>query len=130
MTLRILLLAMMCLPACSSASRAHARGAVLAGAEAIKVGDKACATAALEKTDLELARTCEAAYVTARSAIVAAAESVDAWDEGKKGDVACALKRAAAAIATTTQALRSRSVAVPKVVEDALALADKIGACS
>lgn len=113
-----------------SPSRAQARGTVLATAEAVKIGDKLCADVALEQNDLPLARTCEQAYGDARSAVVAAAEGVDAWDEGQKGRVACAVQRAANGIAETVRALRGRRVSVPKVVDDALVLASSLGGCS
>lgn len=111
-------------------SRAQARGTVLATAEAVKVGDHLCAAVALEKTDIELSRTCEGAYKDARSAVIVAAETIDAWDAGKKRDVACAVKSANEALSTSINALRRRGISLPKVIDDAQTLASALGGCS
>ncbi len=113
----------------ASASRAQARGAVLVTAEAVRLGDKACADVALEKNDLPLARACETAYEIARASVLTAAASVDAWDEGKKGDVACAIKRAGDELSKTVSELRARQASIPKLIEDAIALAASTGKC-
>lgn len=117
------------LAGCAHATRAEARGAVLATAEAVKVGDEVCAKHALERTDLALARRCEAAYTTARGALITAAAAVDAWDEGKRGDVTCSVVRAIDEVAKTAAELRSRKLPVPPVLDDAVRLASALGGC-
>lgn len=122
---------MLCLvlSGCVHATRAEARGAVLATAEAVKVGDEVCAKRALERTDLELARRCEAAYTTARGALITAAASVDAWDEGKRGDVTCSVVHAIDEVAKVAAELRARKLPVPPVLDDAVRLASALGGC-
>lgn len=113
----------------ASATRAQARGAVLVTAEAVKLADTTCAQVALERTDLALARACEQAYDLARASAIAAAAAVDAWDEGKRGEVACALQRAAGELRKVASELRARQANVPKVIDDALGLAAGVGGC-
>lgn len=126
----MLVLLMLALTGCASASRAQARGAVLATAEAVKVGDDLCARVAIEKSDLPLARSCAKAYDDARAASLTAANAVDAWDEGKKHDIACAVKKASDALGTSVEALRARGAAIPKIIDDARLLASALGGCS
>lgn len=122
--------AMLLLAGCAP-SRAEARGAVLATAEAVRVGDETCAEVAIAKRDVELARTCTEAYRTARASVVTAAESVDAWNEGAKGNVRCAISRAAAALGETAKAMRARGATLPRVIDDALVLTSvAAGGCS
>jgi hypothetical protein len=114
---------------CGSASRAEARGAVLTTAEAVKVGDESCAKYALQWKDLPLAKICEKAYADARALLLTASATVDAWDEGKRGEVTCAVVHAANELSTTAEALRSRKADVPVIVDDALRLVNALGGC-
>jgi len=122
----LLLLAVGCAPA---AERAQARGAVLAMAQAVKVSDDSCAKYALEKMDLDLARACEHAYDGARASLIVASNSIDAWDEGRKEHVRCAIVHGADALNEIVVALRKRNIRVPLVAEDALKLVSTLGGC-
>ena len=104
-------------------TRAQARGAVLVTAEAVRLGDVTCGRAALETRDLALARVCERAYDDARSALLVASTGVDAWSDRTRGEVACAIARAARELELTARELRARNVEGPRVLDDALALA-------
>ncbi len=129
--MKILILSLsLLLAACSSSqTRAQARGAVLVEAEAVKIGDKLCAQTAIEKTDLQLAKACEQAYDVARSSLIIASNGIDAWDESKKSEVVCAISRTADELAKTAKEIRARGVAIPKLIDDALALASSLGGC-
>lgn len=120
-----------CTAACATVkvSRAEARGAVLAAAEAVKIGDQTCAKYALEKIDVELARACEDTYTQARGALIIAASGVDAWDEGKKAAVTCAVIRAVDEIVKMAGEMRKRNVRVPPIVDDSIRLASLLGGC-
>lgn len=113
----------------STASRAQARGAVEATAAAVKVGDEACANYALSRKDVDLAKGCVAAYEAARDQLLVAAAGVDAWDEGKRGAVTCAVVRAGMHLTKAIDEMSARKLTVPKVVEDAVHLASALGAC-
>lgn len=116
--------------ACSTtASRAQARGAVLATAEAVKIADATCAKQALERTDLHLARQCQEAYASARSSLLIASAGVDAWDEGKRGDVTCAVVHAASDLSRTVSEFKARQIPIPLIVDDSLRLARGLGGC-
>ncbi len=123
------LTAMLVLAACGGASRAQARGVVLVEAEAVKVGDTTCAKIALERQDIELARACEDAYNIARGALVVAALAVDQWDEGKREDVACNVSKANASLQKIVSTLRARKADIPKILDDAIEIANSIGGC-
>jgi len=110
-------------------SRAEARGAVLATAQAVKIGDEACAKWALNNIDVALARACEKAYVHARLTLIVAADGIDAWDEGKRAGVLCAVVHAAEDLAKVAEEFRKRRIKVPAVLEDAIALTRALGGC-
>ena len=114
---------------CAAASRAEARGAVLATAEAVKVGDKTCASYALERADLPLARACETAYDVARASLIVAASHVDAWDEGQRERVTCAVVHAVDELGKTAAELRKRGIKVPAIIDDSILLASALGGC-
>ena len=65
--------------------RDEARAAVLTLAEGVKVADQTCAAAALTLKNEELAKACADAYDDARTSLLAAESSIDAWDQGASG---------------------------------------------
>lgn len=103
-------------------ARETARSVVLVVAEAVHAADSACAAVAITRRDPELAEKCVVAYKLARGATVAAGESIDAWDAGSRGAIACAVVKAGNALATMVDAIRSGGATVPPVIVDALAL--------
>ncbi len=115
---------------CAPATRAEARGAVLATAEAVKVGDEACAKYALATIDVNLARSCEAAYTDARLFLLTASSGVDAWDEGKRNDVTCAIVHSAEALSRISEEMRRRKLKVPVIIDDSLRLIAALGGCT
>ncbi len=114
---------------CAPATRAEARGAILATTQAVKIGDETCAKYALERADIQLARVCEHAYDVARASLIVASAGVDAWEEGKRDSVTCAIVHAADELTRTAAELRQRNIKVPPVVDDSLRLAGLLGGC-
>lgn len=102
--------------------REQARAAVLVLAEGVKLGDEACAKEALAQSSQPLADRCSRAYSTARSALVAAGDGVDAWDSARRGEVACATVRGASAAEELAIAIRAYGGDVPPALTDGLAL--------
>lgn len=108
--------------------RERARAAVLVLAEGVRAADEICAARALDRHDIALAERCEAAYSTARSALLAAAGGVDAWGTAEGGDAACATLQGAAAARELAEAVRAGGADVPAVLSDGLALFGAVGA--
>lgn len=104
------------------AERDQARAAILTIAEAVKTGDAVCAQAALSLKKAPLAKGCADAYDDARSSLLVAESSIDAWEQGEAGNVACAGSHALQAVVTIENLLASNGVAVPAVVQDAVKL--------
>lgn len=125
-----LLILAFCLTGCATANRATARGAILATAEAVKIGDATCAKYAIERIDVELAKRCEAAYTDARGSLLIASTAVDAWDEGKKRDVTCATVHAVENLTAIVAEFKTRSIPVPPLFDDAIHLVGMLGGCS
>jgi hypothetical protein len=119
-----------CIPHAQDPSRETARSVVLTVAEAVHLADALCAQRALEKHDAKLASTCAKAYAVARPSALAAAEFVDAWNEGAQSKTACALVKSSAALVQMADALRGVGVVLPAALSDALALAPLLeGVC-
>jgi hypothetical protein len=93
------------------------------------VADKACATAALETANADLAGKCATSYSVARPAIVAAATSVDAWNEGAQGSVMCAVETTGNALLAIATAIEKAGERVPPIVVDGIKLASMLGGC-
>jgi len=108
----------------ATTSRDSARAALLTIAEGVKVGDASCAQAALSLKNAKLATDCAHAYDTARAALVAADDGIDAWNEGTAGNVACAGKHALDAIQNIEDALVLTGVPIPATVVDAIKLGE------
>lgn len=109
-------------PGLPTTPREQARAAVLVIAEGVRLADETCAAEALEQRSQPLADRCSAAYSTARSALLVAAGSVDAWDTAQRGEVACATARGATAAGELANAIRSYGGSVPPTLTDGLAL--------
>lgn len=108
--------------------RERARAVVLVLAEGTKEADHQCAMHGRDAGDLALLDRCTKAYDTARSSLLAAAGTVDAYDEGKAGDTACATIRGADAAAELAGLLASSGAPVPSALSDGLALYKQFGA--
>lgn len=112
------------------ADRAHARGAVIAGAEAVKAADQLCADVALTRRDAELAERCSRSYTFARAGLLITAHAVDHWDDPTaRQSVACASRSVVQALNAISHELKAVSAPVPPIVDDALALAPLLGVC-
>lgn len=129
-SLVLLFFAPMMLCGCGPAtSRAEARGAINTAAEAVHVADEICAKTALEKENLPLATACSQAYDGARTYLLTASAAVDAWDEGKKGSVMCAVAGAMGQLSVIAKELRQNFVSMPRIIEDALFLMNQLASC-
>lgn len=119
-----------CLPTKAPSSRAVARGAVLATAEAVKAADEACARVGADLRDGELLARCEGHYTTARAALMGTATALDLWDSVTNHEpLACSLVRATRELEAVRQELDARGRPSPPVVADALALVAALGRC-
>lgn len=137
--MRVFILSAMLVGCASSiAPRETARAVVVTTAEAAKVADSTCAQLALATVAADeskrqvagtLATTCADAYDVARSAIIAAAEGVDAWDAGGRHGVVCGLAKAAPALVSMAGAIRAAGGKLPLLVEDGLRLVTALGVC-
>jgi hypothetical protein len=118
----VMLLAASCrMPAAAPNGRAHVRAYVMALSAGVVVADELCATASLRLRDRTMALTCDNYYQFARKSLIAADEGIDAGS-----DYGCNIVRGVIAIQAMASTLRSRGVAVPGVVEDALSIADEL----
>lgn len=89
-----------------------------------------CAAISLERSDLPLAKTCVDAYDVARPALLGAAQTIDGWDSGAAGDIACATLRAADALRSMVTAIRAAGGSVPPSTDAALGMAPVLaGVC-
>lgn len=115
-------------PSLPTTPREQARAVVLVLTEGVREADHRCAEAGTDAGDLRLLDRCAAAYAVARSSLLVAAGAVDAWDEGRKGETACATIRGAEAAAELAGLIRSNGAEVPVALEDGLALYKHFGA--
>ena len=110
--------------------RETARSVVLSVAEGVRVGDEACASIAIAKSDLELAESCATFVREAREQLITAEEMIDAWQAGETGRIACAVRDASSALGRLLDTVRRAGGKPPPAVEDALRLAPQLaGAC-
>lgn len=126
-----------CSPAqAKAAPRETARAVVLGVAEAVKIADASCATAALtvgvedRAKGRAIATACADAYDVARPAVLAAATAVDAWDAGDHRGVICGLATAGKALGQIAESIRAAGAKLPPVVEDGLRLVGALGVCT
>jgi hypothetical protein len=106
--------------------REQARATTLVLADGVVLARKQCAQLADDRKDLPLAERCLAAYETAYAALMAAGSTVDAWDDGRRGEVACATSRGAGAARALGEAVASAGGRVPPTLEDGLRLFDQL----
>lgn len=114
--------------ASSMPARAQARGVVTTLAEGVAVARTTCAEEAQAQRSLPLARRCLDAYKLARASLIVASESIDAWDSGSQGRVACAIEQGASAAREMSSALAAYGADVPPALVDSLTLANALGA--
>lgn len=111
-------------------SRAEVRSALNLVAEGVRTVDLICAQTARVKQDIPLAKTCKDAYDVARDSLIGIGEGVDAWNEGKHGETACALKKANAALASFRKVAFQAGAALPPLVDDAISFSSTVvGEC-
>lgn len=120
-----------CLTGCASPERAAARSAVNVTAEATRVADKVCADIVLERRDRDLGVRCKKAYDFARASLIATAAGIDAWErsQASRASVICDVVRAARGLEQLANEIHNAGGTIPKVVDDALSLAYRLGAC-
>lgn len=108
--------------------RERARAVVLVLAEGTKVADHQCAVYGTDAGDLALLDRCAKLYDTARSSLLVAAGTVDAWDEGQSGATACATIRGADAALELADLLHANGAPIPSALSDGIALYKQFGA--
>lgn len=130
MRIYIALFSMMML-GCAGANtfRYEARAAVLLVSDGLATADKTCAALAKTNEDADLANACAKAYDTGRLNLITVAKSVDAFDSGKARDVLCGMVYASDALSNMAELIAGAGGKVPPAIDDALALARKIGSC-
>lgn len=77
------------------------------------------------RNDERISDRCAAAYKIGRPAIVGAAESVDAWDSGSRGEIACAAVQGTAAAREMASAIEAGGAETPAALADGIALVAK-----
>ena len=103
-----------------SPQRDSARAGLLLVAKGGVTADGACSELAKAKDDAVIAKTCADIYDDVRSSLLIAESSLEAWDSGKKNDVACATKHGVAALIKLTNLLKSNGANIPPVLFDAV----------
>lgn len=112
----------------TSFQRDGARAAVLLVARGVVVADELCAEVVVRQMrDAVHGRQCKDAYDAARAALLAAEYVIDAWDAGRAGEVACAARRAAAALDDMRGAANAAGATMPAVVDDAVSIGGELG---
>lgn len=107
-------------PNAVSPQRDSARAGLLLIAKAGVIADDACSELAKAKDDATIAKTCADAYDDVRSSLLIAESGLEAWDSGKKNDVACATKHSAAALTKLADLLKGAGAKIPAVLFDAV----------
>lgn len=97
-------------------ARETTREIVLKVAGGVELADQACASFALLKSDLELAKACRAGYVEAREALELAELGVDAWESAGAENVPCAVKHAVDALDRIVDAIERHGGRAPGVI--------------
>jgi len=115
-------------PALPTTPREQARATVLVLAEGVREADQRCADVGREAGNLVLLDRCTKAYDTARGALLVAAGAVDAYDDGRQGDVACATATGIDAALELAGLIRSAGGDLPAALDDGLRLAKQFGA--
>jgi hypothetical protein len=111
----------------SSPTRDIARATVLAVTDGVQAADHACAEL-VNGGDREAGTKCLAAYKVAQPALVAAAIAVDAWDDGRAGEVGCAVFRVVEALRSMSKTIAAAGSKLPSPLVDAIAFASGAGA--
>ena len=105
--------------------RERARAVVLVLAEGTKVADHQCAEQGKAAGNLPLLEKCAAAYSVARSSLLVAAGSIDAFEAGRANETACATQEGIGAAEDLAGLVRFGAGGVPPALVDALALASQ-----
>ena len=116
------------LPAFPATPREQARATILVLAEGVREADQRCAEVGRDTLNLPLLDNCAKAYAVGRSSLLVAAGAVDAWDEGRAGETACATATGLTAALELASLIRAAGGAVPPALEDGLMLAKQFGA--
>ena len=103
-----------------SPQRDSARAGLLLIAKAGVIADGACSELAKAKDDSTIAKSCADVYDDVRSSLLIAESGLEAWDAGKKNDVACATKHGAAALTKLAALLQGHGAKIPSVLSDAV----------
>lgn len=111
----------------SSPARETARATVLLVTDGVHAADVTCA-AVVRAGHPEAGPPCVSAYKVAQPALVAAGESIDAWDDGSQGKVGCAIVQALEALRAMTTAITNAGGKPPAAIADALTFASGLGA--
>ena len=104
----------------ASPERDSARAGLLLIAKAGVLADDACSELAKAKDDSVIAKNCADAYDDVRSSLLVGESALEAWDAGKKNDVACATKHGATALTKLATLLTTAGVQTPTALIDAI----------
>lgn len=102
--------------------RAQARAVVKVLVVGVDEADKTCAEIADRKDDATISDRCATARARAKAALLIAANGVDAYDEGRRGDVACATALGAESARVMVNVIESEAGRPPPALVDALDL--------
>jgi len=110
--------------------RELARAEVLTLHEAVRVVGAICTDSARDAQSPELAKRCDDGLARARAGLAAATATIDAYDAGHAGGVACAARDALDGLDAVAMALDGVRIKIPPAVTDALVLARALaGVC-
>lgn len=117
-----------CSPAAAPSSesvRAVARGTVLVAEDAWVSAAKVCMTVAETQNDDTVRQKCSAVLVPAHDVILAAANSVDAWQAADQANFGCLARDMVGVLAQMSALMTDVGQTTPAVLTDALALANQ-----
>ncbi len=112
------------------AEKVIARAAVLSAAEAVRASDVECARLVRATGDRALGEKCDATYTAARASLIVAGTAVDTWENvGSRKSVTCALINSTRELALLEIEIVGKGGKALRVIDDARAIASKLGAC-
>lgn len=117
-------------PASTSVTvQAMARGAVETAETVWLDAAQGCVDAAQAGGGQALLDKCQAVLIPARDSLVAAAGALDGWQDGERGNVACAVQDALMSVDAVVPML-GLSASEKSLITDAKALANALGTCA
>lgn len=121
--MRWLLLALLACLGCTEAkypSQTDIRTTIVVVGIAAEGANAFCQAKALDVADPKLGATCAAGYVSTKSALAAARNALDTYDEAAAGQAACAIVSGLDGIDNVVHAMEAAKVDVPKWLKDSV----------